>query len=89
MQRLPKLASMHPFYAEIAVIASEGRYEELLDRCRKAIHLITRLYREYRRRIIESGGSPGDQETSEGICREKPFHYKERVKIHRTTAKSH
>ncbi len=52
--RLPKLASMHPFYAEIAMIASEGRYEELLDRCRRAIHLVTKLYREYRGRIIES-----------------------------------
>ncbi|MEM1611407.1 MAG: GTPase [Sulfolobales archaeon] len=52
--RLPRLASMHPFYSEIAVIASGGKYEELLDRCKRAIHLITKLYREYRKRIIES-----------------------------------
>jgi nucleolar GTP-binding protein len=52
--RLPKSSSMHPFYAEIATIASNGRYDELIDRCRRAIHLVTLLYKEYRRKILSS-----------------------------------
>lgn len=52
--RLPKSSSMHPFYAEIAIIASNGRYDELIDKCRRAIHLVTVLYREYRRKILSS-----------------------------------
>ncbi len=52
--RLPKSSSMHPFYAEIALIASENMYDSLIDRCRRAIHVITSLYRDYRRKIVES-----------------------------------
>jgi nucleolar GTP-binding protein len=51
---LPKLASMHPFYAEVAIIASESKYEELLDKCKKAVHIITKLYKEYRKKIVAS-----------------------------------
>lgn len=52
--RLPRTSSMHPFYAEIALIASEKMYDDLVDRCKRAVYIISSLYREYRRRIIES-----------------------------------
>ncbi len=52
--RLPRSSSMHPFYAEIAMIASEKMYDSLIDRCRRAVYIVTSLYREYRRRITGS-----------------------------------
>jgi len=52
--RLPRSSSMHPFYAEIALIASEKMYDNLIDKCRRVIHIVTNLYRDYRRRIVES-----------------------------------
>jgi len=52
--RLPRISSIHPFYAEVAMIASGGMYEALVDRCRKVVHLAASLYREYRGKICSS-----------------------------------
>lgn len=52
--RLPRSSSMHPFYAEIALIASEKMYDNLIDKCRRVVHIVTNLYRDYRKRITES-----------------------------------
>ncbi|HWQ16697.1 MAG TPA: GTPase [Sulfolobales archaeon] len=60
--RLPRSSSMHPFYAEIALIASENMYDDLIDRCRRVVHIVTSLYRDYRRRIAESE-DPAEIET--------------------------
>lgn len=64
--RLPRPAEMHPFYAEVASIASEGLYEDLVDGCKRAAALVARLFREYRRRILSSQ----DEREIESLARE-------------------
>ncbi len=52
--RLPRTCSMHPFYAELAVLASQGRYDEALERVSKGVKVIAKLWREYRSRILSA-----------------------------------
>ncbi len=52
--RLPRTGSMHPFYAELVVLASQGRYDEALERASKSVKVITKLWRKYRSRILSA-----------------------------------
>ena len=52
--RLPRTSSMHPFYAELALLASRERYDEALERVSKAVKVIAKLWREYRSRILSA-----------------------------------
>ena len=50
--RLPKTGSMHPFYAELVNLASDGMYDQVIERAQKAVKIVAKLWREYRPRIL-------------------------------------
>lgn len=52
--RLPRTSSMHPFYAELAILASRGLYDEALERVSKGVKIIAKLWREYRNKILSA-----------------------------------
>ena len=52
--RLPKTATLHPFYAELITLASDGRYDTVVDRASKSVKILTKLWREYRSRILSA-----------------------------------
>jgi len=52
--RLPRTTSMHPFYAEIANIASHGRFDEIVARAARGVMIVSKLWKEYRERILSS-----------------------------------
>ncbi len=52
--KLPHPRRMHPFYAEIAGLASNGRYTSCVIRLRHIPGILRRIYEKYRYRILAS-----------------------------------
>jgi len=52
--RLPSLDSVPPFYAELLTISCGDDYSRLVEGCRRAVKIVSRLWREYRSRILSS-----------------------------------
>ncbi len=57
--RLPRTSQLHPFLSELANIATDGRYDEFIERTAKALKIISNLWREYRSKILASY-TPGE-----------------------------
>ncbi len=49
---LPKLGDLPPFYAELIDIASDGAWDQIVDRARKGVKIVSRLWKEYRSKIL-------------------------------------
>ena len=52
--RLPRLEEVPPFYAELISISCGDDYNRLVEGCRRAVKVVSRLWREYRSRILSS-----------------------------------
>lgn len=52
--RMPKTESMHPFYAELVRAALGDEYDSLIERARRCVKIVSRLWRDYRERILSS-----------------------------------
>jgi len=52
--RAPRKESLPAFYGEIIDIASKGLYNTVIDEAVKAIKIISRLWKEYRSKILDS-----------------------------------
>ncbi len=50
--RLPKTDSMHPFYAELVRAALGDDYDAVIERARRCVKIVSRLWREYRAKIL-------------------------------------
>ena len=50
--RLPKTEAMHPFYAELVRAALGDEYDALIERARRCVKVVSRLWSSYRSRIL-------------------------------------
>jgi len=52
--RLPKTDAMHPFYAELIRAALGDEYDAVVERARRCVKVVSRLWKEYRSKILSS-----------------------------------
>lgn len=52
--RFPTEENLHPFYLELLNIASNGNYLDIIRSAKKIVTLVSGLWKEYRRRLLDS-----------------------------------
>jgi len=57
--RLPSTSSMHDFYKDVAIMASENCYDDFIKSAAAAVKIISKLWKDYRSEILNA--STGDE----------------------------